>query len=42
MELYRFDMDSEKGVLIHKKVIYINELNGEYAIDEQIVTNVKQ
>ena len=42
MELYRFDMDSEKGVLIHKKVIYINELNGEYAIDEQIITDTEQ
>jgi len=41
MELYRFDMNSENGVLIHKKVIYINELNGEYAIDEQIVTSAE-
>lgn len=42
MELYRFDMDSENGVLIHKKVIYINELNGEYAIDEQIIASAEQ
>ena len=42
MELYRYDMTSENGVLLHRKVIFINELNGQYAIDEQIVTSAEQ
>lgn len=38
MSLYRYDMDSQDGVLIHSKTIYINEdpVTNQIAIDEQI------
>lgn len=37
MNLYRYDMDSQDGVLIHSKTIYITEsLTGEIGIDEQV------
>lgn len=38
MSLYRYDMDSQNGVLIHSKTIYISEdpVTNQIAIDEQI------
>lgn len=38
MSLYRYNMDSQDGVLIHSKTIYINEdpVTNQIVIDEQI------
>ena len=37
MQLYKYNLDDNSGILLHEKIIYIYEaIDGEISIDEQV------